>query len=177
MEASINKRRQKDMNDNTELRNQLVRMLTIRQAHMDFEDAVADFPEEHFNTMPPNCDYSFWHLLEHMRIAQQDILHYITSDNYKLPTFPDGYWPDKSGKTDLAGWQQTIASFYADRNKLVDIINDPTVNLFAPLPNSGEHQHHILREINVIASHNAYHTGELGILRQIMGLWPANLKR
>ncbi|KAA3654130.1 MAG: DinB family protein [Chloroflexi bacterium] len=161
------------MNNEKELRNQLVRMLTIRQAHMDFEDAVTDFPPAHFNTKPSNCDYTFWHLLEHIRICQKDILDYIESDNYKWPNFPDDLWPDKSTKTDVAGWQQTIAQFYADRNKLVDIINDPDVDLFTPLPNSGEHQHNILREINIIANHNAYHTGELGISRQMMGLWSA----
>ncbi len=159
------------MNDDKELRKQLVAMLTIRQAHMDFEDAVANFPEEHINTRPPKCDYSFWHLLEHMRICQKDILDYIQADDYRWPDFPADLWPDKSAETDLAGWQQTIGSFYADRQALVDIINDPDVDLLAPLPNSGKYRHNILREINIIAGHNAYHTGELGILRQIMGLW------
>jgi hypothetical protein len=159
------------MKDDRELRNQLVRMLTVRQAHMDFEDAVADFPKEHINTRPPNCAYTFWHLLEHMRICQRDILDYIQSDNYKWPHFPDDLWPGHATVTDLAGWQQTIENFYADRQRLVDIINDPDVDLFASLPNSGEHQHSILREVNIVASHNAYHTGEMGILRQIMGLW------
>ncbi len=158
------------MND-AELRNQLVRMLTIRQAHMGFEDAVANFPEAHINTSPPHCDYTFWHLLEHIRICQKDILDYIADDNYKWPNFPDDFWPAKSTKTDLAGWQRTIDAFYADRQALVDIINDPNTDLFTPLPNSGRHQHNILREINIIANHNAYHTGEIGILRQTMGLW------
>lgn len=159
------------MNDNKELRNQLVRMLTIRQAHQDFEDAVANFPEEHINSSPPNCDYTFWHLLEHIRICQKDIVEYIESDDYNWPNFPDDLWPDKSAQTDLAGWQQTIEQFIVDRQRLVEIINDPSTDIFAPLPNSGQHQHNILREINIIASHNAYHTGELGILRQMMGLW------
>jgi hypothetical protein len=159
------------MNNNEELRNQLVRMLTVRQAHMDFEDAVADFPVAHINTRPPNCDYTFWHLLEHLRICQKDILDYIESDSYRWPTFPDDLWPDKTAETDPAGWQQTIEHFYADRERLVEITNDPDVDLFAPLPNSKEHKHNILREINVVANHNAYHTGELGVLRQVMGLW------
>ena len=159
------------MTSDKELRNQLARMLTIRQAHMEFEDAIADFPVEHINTKLPNCDYTFWHLLEHMRFCQHDILDYIQASDYRWPKFPDDLWPDKSAETDLAGWQQTIERFYADRQNLVDIINDPAVDLFAPLPNSGEHRHTILREINVIASHNAYHTGELGIVRQVLGLW------
>jgi hypothetical protein len=160
------------MTDDEELRKQLVRLLSVRQAHMEFEDAVADFPEEHINSRPPNCDYTFWHLLEHVRICQEDILDYIRSDDYQWPTFPDDLWPDRAAKTDLAGWQQTIESFLADRQELVSIIRDPDVDLFAPLPNSGEHQHNILREINIVASHNAYHIGEFAILRQIMDLWP-----
>jgi hypothetical protein len=160
------------MNDDKELRNQLVRLLTVRQAHMDFEDAVANFPEDHINTRPPNCGYTFWHLLEHMCICQKDILDYIVSDTYQWPNFPDDLWPDETAETDLAGWQQTIENFYADRQELADIINDPDFDLFAPLPNSGRHQHNILREINIIASHNAYHTGEFAVLRQVMELWP-----
>lgn len=161
------------MDNNKELRNQLVRMLTIRQAHMDFEDAVADFPLSHINTRPPNCDYSFWHLLEHIRICQKDILDYIESDDYVWPDFPNDLWPDKTAETNPTGWHQTIEQFYADRRRLVEIIENPKTDLVAPLPNSNEYQHNILREINIIANHNAYHTGELGILRQIMGLWPA----
>lgn len=154
-----------------ELRNQLVRMLTIRQAHMDFEDAVANFPEAHINDKLPNADYTFWHLVEHIRICQKDILDYIDSDDYHWPSFPDDLWPDKTAVTDAAGWQNSIDQFIADRQALVDIINDPNRDLFAPLANSGEHQHNILREINIIANHNAYHTGELGVLRHALGLW------
>lgn len=160
------------MNDDNELRNQLVRMLTVRQAHMDFEDAVADFPAESINSRPPNCDYTFWHLIEHLRICQRDILDYINSDSYVWPNFPDDFWPDRAAETDAAGWQRTIDQFLADRRALVEIIVDPATDLLAPLPNSGDHQHNVLREINIIAGHNAYHTGELGVLRQVMGLWP-----
>lgn len=159
------------MDNDKALRKQLVAMLTVRQAHMDFEDAVADFPEAHINTRPINCAYTFWHILEHLRICQRDILDYIESDDYKWLNFPDDLWPEPTAETDLSGWQQTIEQFYADRRKLVDIINNPKVDLFAPLPNSGENRHNIVREINIVASHNAYHTGEFGILRQVMGLW------
>ncbi len=75
-------------------------------------------------------------------------------------------------ETDPAGWRQTIDDFLAGRQRLVAIVQDPDTDLFAPLPNSGEYGHNILREINIIANHNAYHTGELGILRGVMGLWP-----
>lgn len=160
------------MYDERELRQQLTHMLTVRQAHMDFEDAVAGFPLDQINTRPPHCAYTFWHLLEHLRICQRDILDYIVSDAYRWPNFPDDLWPDQDAKTDAAGWQRTIDSFLADRRALVALINDASVDLFAPLPNSHEHRHTLVREINIVAGHNAYHTGELGVLRQVMGLWP-----
>jgi hypothetical protein len=156
-----------------ELCQQLTRLLTVRQAHMDFEDAVADFPADQINTRLPGCAYTVWQLLEHMRICQRNILGYIQSDSCVWLTFPADLWPDPAATTDEAGWQQTISHFLADRQALAPIINDPESDLFAPLPHSGAQQHSILREIHIIASHNAYHTGELAIVRGMLGLWPA----
>jgi hypothetical protein len=162
------------MQDDSVLRRQLVRLLTVRQAHMDFEDAVAEFPEDHINRRPPQCEYSYWHLIEHLRICQRDILDYIISDDYMWPNFPDDYWPDRASTTDAAGWQRTVAEFQTDRQSLVEIISDRETDLFAPLVNSGEHRHTVLREAHIVASHNAYHVGELAILRQVEGLWPSD---
>lgn len=158
------------MND-AELRKQLTHLLTVRQAHVDFEDAVADFPEQHINTQAQGCPYTFWHLLEHLRLCQRDILDYIVSDSYHWPTFPDDYWPDFSSRAGLEDWNQSVQAFLEDRQRLVTLVNNPSTDLFAPLPNSGEHQHNLLREIHIAASHNAYHTGELVILRKMMGFW------
>ncbi len=158
------------MND-AALRTELLHLLTLRQAHMDFEDAVANFPADQINTRPPHTDYTFWHLLEHLRLAQRDILEYIIADTYRWPDFPGDLWPDREATTDLAGWQATIEQFMADRQALADRVADPDTDLFAPLPHSGDAKHTMVREINIIAAHNAYHTGELGILRQVMGLW------
>lgn len=158
------------MNDK-ELRHQLVRLLTVRQAHMDFEDAVKDFPMEHINTKIPNCDYTFWHLLEHIRICQIDILEFIVSDAYQWKNFPDDMWPDRTAEATPADWQETINHFFTDRQKLVDVINDPSRDLFARLPNNRDQDINIVREIHTVSSHNAYHTGELGIARHVLGLW------
>lgn len=158
------------MTQGRELRNQLVALLTVRQAHVDFTDEVADFPKEHINTKAPNRTYSFWHLVEHLRICQKDILEYITSEHYVWPKFPDDLWPEQSATTTLRGWRASIKQFISDRDELVKIIKNPKTNLFAPLPNSGKHQHNILREINIISSHNAYHTGEVVILRKILNI-------
>lgn len=161
----------KEAMKNEEIRTQLANLLTVRQAHADFEDAVADFPEAYHNVRPPGCPYTFWHLVEHLRLAQRDILDYIVSDRYRWPRFPDDYWPESSAQTDLAGWHHSVQQFLADRQELVQIIQNPEVDLLAPLPNSGEHKHHLLREINIIAAHNAYHIGELIVLRRVMGIW------
>jgi hypothetical protein len=158
------------MNVDQELRQQLVNLLVVRQAHMAFEDAVADFPEAYINTRPENVAYSFWHLLEHLRICQYDILDYIRNPAYQTLNFPDDLWPAKAADTDWAGWQQTVDRFLADRQALVDIITDPASDLLAPIPH-GWDGHNILREILVVADHNAYHIGEFAILRQTLKLW------
>ena len=158
------------MNHDLALQEQLTNLLLQRQAHMLFEDAVANFPEEHINTRPPNLDYSFWHLLEHIRICQYDILDYICNPGYSAPDFPVGLWPEKNATCDLAGWNATIEQFYADRQALVEIIKHPETDFYAPIPH-GWDGHNILREILIVADHNAYHIGELGVLRQVMGLW------
>jgi hypothetical protein len=106
-----------------------------------------------------------------MRLCQKDILDYIVSDDYHWPKFPDDYWPPATAISDLSGWHESVRQFVADRQQLLDIIQDPEVDVFAPLPNSAEHRHNILREINIIASHNAYHTGELVFLRRVLGIW------
>lgn len=154
-----------------ELRTQLVNMLIVRQAHMDFVDAVSDFPEAAINLKPPRCDYTFWHLVEHLRICQKDILDYMVAEAYTWPNFPDDLWPDKKAETDADGWRASIDQFLADRQAVVDVVMNSATDLFAPLLHSGDHRHTVVREINVLAAHNAYHTGELGVLRQVMGLW------
>lgn len=160
------------MTNDQELRKQLVALLRGGQAYMPFDHAVANFPMAHINSKPPTVPYSFWHLLEHLRFAQKDILDYIQDPAYHEPTWPDDYWPAQEATTDAAGWQRTLDQFRDDLNALVAIINDPATDLTAPLPHAP--QHNILREMLLVADHNAYHTGEFAILRQIMHLWPAD---
>ena len=154
----------------TLIRAQLVNLLTVRQAHMSFEDAIKDFPPAHFNTQPPKVVYTFWHVLEHLRIAQWDILDYVRNPNYKSIEWPRDYWPAQEATTDAAGWQHTIDQFLADRAAFVAIIQDPQTDLYAPIPH-GSKEHTILREVLITAEHNAYHIGEFAILRQVVGIW------
>lgn len=157
------------MNDQ-HIRQQLVNALGKRQAHQSFETVIENFPLARYNIKPPNTPYSFWHLLEHMRIAQADILDYIENPDYQYLKFPDDYWPPADSQADAAAWQATIDSFLADRASLIAIVQDPARDLAAQIPH-GQAGHTILREILVVAAHNAYHIGEFGSLRGTLGLW------
>ena len=158
-----------NLSEGARLRHELSALLNGRQAHMSLEDAVANFPMEHINSHPPNVPYTFWHLLEHLRIAQSDILEFILDPDYKSPSWPEGYWPAPDAVAGPEEWEQTLASFAEDQEELLDLAQDPDNDLLAELPHAPGYT--ILREIMVAADHNAYHIGELGILRQVMGLW------
>ena len=152
------------------VREQLVNALAKRQAHQSFDTAIEGFPPKHYNTRPPHTPYTFWHLLEHLRIAQADILDYIENPDYQYRKFPDDYWPAVDALADSAIWQQSINVFRADLAALVAIVQDPARDLYAQIPH-GESGHTILREVLVVAAHNSYHIGEFGILRGTLDLW------
>ncbi|HMN29307.1 MAG TPA: DinB family protein [Caldilineaceae bacterium] len=159
------------MNSDQVVRQQLCFLLDGGGAHMRFDEAVADFPLEQINTRPPNVPYTFWHLLEHLRITQWDILEFVRNPAHVSPTWPEGYWPAPSAQADPAQWQQTRDRFHADLHQLRQLVEDVHTDLYSDLPHAAGYT--ILREILLVADHNAYHIGELGILRQIMGLWPS----
>ena len=140
---------------------------------MMFDDAVANFPAEFMNINPPNVPYTPWHLLEHLRITQWDILEYSRDPKHVSPEWPKGYWPAKDAKADQATWDQTVAQFREDLQAMCDLVADADNDLFTQIP-GGEAGHTLLREAVLVADHNAYHIGEFGILRQVMGTWPNN---
>ena len=154
------------------VREQLLSLLRGGNAHMNFDQAVADFPIQNINTKPPNVSYTPWYLLEHLRIAQWDILDFIRNPNYTALDWPAGYWPDPAAQATAEEWQNSLTLFRADRDQLSSMIQDPEVDLYAELAHAPGYT--ILREINVVADHNAYHIGELAILRQVMDAWPEN---
>ncbi len=158
------------MNTEQSLRHELLALLRGGNAHMSFAQAVADFPLDQINTHPPNVEYTPWHLLEHLRITQWDILDFIRNPQYVYMRWPEDYWPARTARADAAAWQQTIAAFEADNQALQALVAEPATDLFTPLAH-GEGQN-VLREILVVADHNAYHIGEFAILRQLMGTWP-----
>lgn len=161
------------MNTDQALRDHVLALLNGHQAHMTFDDAVADFPEASINVRPPNVPYTFWHLVEHLRITQWDILEYARNPAHVSPQWPEGYWPPPDAQADLPMWYDSIRRFQADLEAMKALVADPSVDLLAPIPH-GYGGHTVLREALLVADHNAYHIGELAILRQVAGVWPKN---
>ena len=154
------------------LRDQLLALLDGHDARMSFDEAVADFPAEAINAFPPNVSYTPWHLLEHVRITQWDILDYIVNRDYIEMRWPDEYWPARAATATPAQFAATLDGFRADSAALHALVADPATDLLAVIPNTPGHT--ILREVRVVGDHNSYHTGEFAILRQVMGTWPAS---
>lgn len=156
------------------LRQEIVRFLKGGVAYMTLEEAIADFPIQHINTKAKNVPYTFWHILEHIRITQWDILDFCRNPNYKYIKWPDDYWPKQSEKATRSQWDKTIQSIKHDLNEVINLVEDSKYDLYTPFP-WGEGQH-LLREAILVAEHNAYHIGEFAILRQVVGTWPKDHK-
>jgi hypothetical protein len=151
---------------------QLLELLEGGNAHITFDEVVADFPLEHINSKVPQTPYSFWHFVEHIRIAQWDILEFIRKPEHVSPNYPEGYRPRPEEETDADGWRTSVDGVRTDLEALKDIVRDKRIDLFAPIPHAPNYT--IFREIVLAADHNAYHIGELAIMRQVMDIWPAD---
>jgi hypothetical protein len=157
------------------VRAQLLALLDGHDARMPFDEAVAAFPDEAINAFPPNVAYTPWHLLEHVRLTQLDILDYIVNREYVEPRWPDDYWPARDATATPRQFAATIEGFRADHATLHALVADPATDLLAVIPNTPGHT--ILREVRVVGDHNSYHIGEFAILRQVMGTWPQDRGR
>jgi hypothetical protein len=158
------------MDDDRTLRRELARLLEGVDAHMTFDEAVANFPTDAINAHAPNVSYTPWHLVEHLRITQRDILDYVRQDGYVELDWPADYWPAEHATADRQQFDASVAAFQADNTAFREIVADPATDLTAVIP--GTPGHTILREARVAADHNAYHVGEFAVMRQIMGTWP-----
>lgn len=160
------------MTDDRVLREQVSKLLAGGNAHMPFGHAVDDFPESAYNQRPPNVPYTPYHLLEHLRITQWDILQFVLDPDHESPDWPQGYWPAADVEADEADWQASVNGFLNDLGALQDLAADPRVDLTAPIAHAPGYT--VLRELLLAADHNAYHVGEFAILRQVMGTWPSD---
>ena len=157
------------MSNDQALRDHLLYLLSDGGAHLKFDAAVKDMPSNLRGKRPKGAEHSPWELLEHMRIAQWDILEFSRNPKHKSPDFPDGYWPKTQAPPNEKSWDKSVKAFRADLKAMEDLVKDPSTDLFAKIPH-GDGQT-IFREALLVADHNAYHLGQFVLLRQLLGAW------
>ena len=148
---------------------ELISLLTEANAHVTFEDACAHLTPAIWNRRVPEAPYTIWQLVEHLRIAQWDILEFSLGAAHESPEWPGGYWPAADATADEPRWQATLDRIQADRQRFIDLLHDEKTDLLATIPHGAGQT--ILREAMLIADHNAYHTGEIILLRRLLKYW------
>jgi hypothetical protein len=151
------------------VRSHLVSLLSWHDAHPDFDAAIAGLPAKLRGAKPANLPHTPWRLVEHMRIAQSDILEFCRNPRHVSPKFPEGYWPEGDAPPSAQAWDKTIAAFRADLQAMCDLVANPNTDLFAPIKHGDDQT--ILREALLVADHNAYHVGQLITVRRLLGAW------
>jgi hypothetical protein len=151
------------------LRDQVISLLEGGNAHVTFDDAVKDLPPKFRGIKPEGAAHTAWELVEHMRIAQSDILEFSRDSKHLSPDWPEGYWPKTARPPSDAAWKKSIASIKKDREAMIKLVRNPKTDLYEEIPH-GTGQN-ILREALLIADHNAYHLGELVFLQRLIGAW------
>jgi hypothetical protein len=151
------------------LRKHLVNLLTKAEAHASFEDAVKDVPPAARGKKAESAPHTLWELLEHLRIAQWDILEFSRDAKHKSPKFPKGYWPKTPAPPNAKAWDKSVKDFLADRDAMCKLIEKKSTDLFAEIPHGDGHT--ILREALLMADHNSYTIGEIVLTRRVLGVW------
>jgi hypothetical protein len=157
------------MASDSALREQLIQLLRGGNAHATFHDAIRDFPLDRIGVRPAGAPHSAWELLEHMRIAQNDILEFSRSAEHVSPQFPEGYWPPSPAPERESQWNGSVNAFLAGLAVFEALIQDPAQDLNRKFP-WGDGQT-LLREALLIADHNSYHLGQLVLVRRLVGAW------
>lgn len=163
-------KKSKAVNQDQAIRGHLVNLLKGGGAHVHFMDALDGFPESKRGTFIEGLKHTAWQLMEHVRIAQWDILEFSRNPKHKSPGFPEGYWPKTPVPPDDAAWEKSVQGFQHDLQEMIKLVKNPKTDLCAPLPH-GDGQT-VLREALVLADHNSYHLGQLIDLRRALGTWP-----
>ena len=151
------------------VREHLLKLLEGGHAHVTFEAAVKGIPAALRGKRPKGAEHSPWEILEHMRIAQWDILEFSRDAKHASPEWPGGYWPKTPAPPNRNAWNQSVRAFLADQAAMGALVTDESSDLFAPIPH-GDGQT-ILREALLVADHNAYHLGELVTVLRTLGAW------
>ncbi len=158
------------MDANDSLRAHLQKLLDWHDAHATFDTAVEGIPTDLQGKRPTGLPYSPWQLLEHLRRAQHDILEFCRNSAYVELTWPDDYWPETVAPPSPTAWEESVAAFRRDREALQQLCSNPDLDLYREIPHGTGQT--FLREILLVADHNAYHVGELVVLRRLLGAWP-----
>jgi len=156
------------MTNDAAIRDHVARILAWEDAHVGFDAAVADVPAEVRGSQPSGL-HSPWQLLEHLRIAQHDILDFCLNSTYKEMRWPEDYWPPSPEPPSAAAWDDSIAQFLKDRKTLQRLAADPKIDLDARIPHGTGQTY--LRELLLTADHTAYHVGQIVLVRQLLGAW------
>jgi len=157
--------------DDKIIRKELTALLRGGNAHESFEEKFRNFPVEHINTRipgverPPGVEFTPWHLLEHMRICQWDILEFIRNPDHISPDYPDGYWPDPAKSAEKEQWNRSREQFRQDLGVLLSMAGNPETMLFEPLSHAPEYT--VFRELLLVADHNSFHLGHIGLFRDL----------
>jgi DinB superfamily len=159
----------KKANPDQSLRDHLLYLLSGEGAHAKFEDVIDEFPEQLHGEKVKNFPHTAWMLLEHLRIAQWDILEFSRNAKHKSPDFPSGYWPKEETPPSAAAWDKSVRGFRSDLKAMQELVANPKSDLHAPFPWGGGQT--LLREAMLVADHNSYHLGQLVTLRRMLGAW------
>jgi len=150
------------------LRKHLAEMLRMKGAHLNLEEALADFPADKRGAKPARAPHTAWQLLEHMRIAQEDILDFSRNPKYKEKKWPDDYWPATEAPPSDAAWNKSVKQFEKDLAEMQELIADTKHDLLSKIPHGSGQT--LLREALLVADHNSYHLGQIVFLRKTLGV-------
>jgi hypothetical protein len=148
---------------------ELTALLAGGNAHATLAQALEDLPAPLRNQAVPEVPYTIWHVVEHLRIAQHDIVEFTLNPQHVSPAWPAGYWPARTSVVDEAGWQAALRAIAHDQQRFIDLLENPATDLVAPLAH-GDGQN-VLREALLIGDHASYHIGEIVLLRRVLGVW------
>jgi len=154
------------------LRKHLLELLTWGDAHVSFDDAVKGIPAGVRGIQPHGIPYSLWQLLEHIRLAQRDILEFCVDPGYRARVWPDDYWPKSPIPPNAGAWSRSVTAVRADRDALIRLLSNEDVDLFSEIPH-GQGQTYF-RELVLVADHGAFHVGQIVLLRRLLGVWHAS---
>lgn len=151
------------------LREHVTNLLDGKGAHLTLEEALETLSNDARGKKPANTPHTIWRLLEHIRIAQHDIVDFCTNPKYKELNWPDDYWPKHDAPKNDAEWEKSVESVQQDAERMKELVSDSKIDLFAKIP-WGDGQTY-LREALLVADHNAYHIGEIVAVRRALGEW------